>query len=354
MTSDIEKPPSSLGRGRLAFLKTKRAIAALGVLVIVSIVLIVLGAKNVLTPNNNNTNGSSGDNNSDIDDPTDKSGNWRPANASSIAEGVPLRIMCLGASIVRGEFSNDDNGFRDTFRADLAKLGVPINMVGSQRFGNMTDNDLEAYGGNRVQQIHEHAKDIVPKLKPNLFVINVGTNNVLQRRDTDVAGAHMEAFIDYLLSASPRATVVLSTLLTNTVPDREPLILDINQQFRDLFQKYTNKTVVLAELHPSAGLPGRPQVEDIGEDGSHPTDHGYEIMAHLLSEAVLDANARGYLRWPVENGLAYDGELSRVNATNTETTELPPPKTTRSTTRTRTIATTTTTANKTGTATSTE
>ncbi|KAI1128722.1 SGNH hydrolase-type esterase domain-containing protein [Nemania abortiva] len=347
MTSDVEKPLSSPGRGRLAFLRTKRAIAALSVLVIVSIILIVLGATNELTPHSSSSSNSdnNGDNTDDSnDDPTSKPGNWRPANSSSIADGTPLRIMCLGASIIRGEFSDDDNGFRDTFRADLAKLGAPINMVGSQRFGNMTDNDLEAYGGNRIQQIHEHAKAIVPKQRPNVFIINVGTNNVLQRRDTDVAGAHMEAFIDYLLSASPRATVVLSTLLTNTVPDREPLILDINQQFRDVFQKYTEQAVVLAELHPSEGLPGRPQVEDIGKDGSHPTDHGYEIMGHLLAEAVLDADARGYLRWPENgNGLAYDGERGRLNATKTSTTKSPSPKTTKSASKTTTIATTTTT-----------
>jgi hypothetical protein len=40
MMSDVEKPMSSPGRSRLAFLKTKRAIATLSVLVIVSIVLI--------------------------------------------------------------------------------------------------------------------------------------------------------------------------------------------------------------------------------------------------------------------------------------------------------------------------
>lgn len=286
--------------------------------------------------NGNSTNSGSGSGNDNGDSNgnlTTKPGNWRPENSSTIADGTPLRIMCLGASIIKGEFSSDDNGFRDTFRADLARRGAPINMVGTQRFGLMADNDLEAYGGNRVQQTHDHARAIVPRQQPNLFVINAGTNNVLQRRDVDVAGAHMEALIDYLLGASPRATVVLSTLLTNTVPDREPLILDVNQQFRDLFRKYEDSPVVLAELHPATGLPGRPQVEDIGPDGSHPTDRGYEIMAHLMVEAVLDADARGYLRWP-EDGLAYDGEIGRHNGTKTSTTEALPPKTTQSASRT--------------------
>ncbi|KAI0422905.1 SGNH hydrolase-type esterase domain-containing protein [Xylaria grammica] len=382
MSSLMEKPLPSQGRSRFGFLKTKRAIAVLTVLVIVSVVLIALGATHELSPHNNtsvsngdsmgdslggnnsssnagndagssggsnddstsgghnntssvgNGNGSNNDSDDDDDggDDVPSKGNstnslWQPKNSSSIADGTPLRIMCLGASIVRGEVSSDSNGFRKTLRGDLAKLGVPINMVGSQRNGEMPDNDMEAYGGNRISQIHSHAEKIVPKQQPNVFVINVGTNNVLQYKDTDVAGEHMEAFIDYLLEASPRATVVLSTLLTNTVPNREPLILDINRQFRELYQKYENKTVVLAELHPSEGLPGRPTTDDISSDGSHPTDQGYEIMGHILADAVKDADERGYLRWP-ENGLSYDGDIGRVDASAAESTEAPAPTTT--------------------------
>ncbi|KAI8948557.1 SGNH hydrolase-type esterase domain-containing protein [Xylaria longipes] len=403
MTTELEKSVPAPRRGRLALLKTKRAIALLTILVVGSVVLIALGATHVLTPQSHNsianhnavgtslpgsnggsgsgssagdtgggtggstggntggntggdTPGSSGDgsegthggsngnstsggsnggtrggSNGDDDDndsgdstggSSNSTGTWRPNNSSSIADGTPLRIMCLGASIVKGETSPDGNGFRKTLRAELTGLGAPINMVGSQRYGDMPDNDFEAYGGNRVSQIHEHATHIVPKLLPNVFVINDGTNNVLQRRDVDVAGKDMEAFIDYLLSASPRSTVVLSTLLTNTVPDREPMILDINQQFRELFhRKYeTKKPVVLAELHPSEGLPGRPQVGDIGPDGSHPLEQGYQIMGHLLAEAVKEADQKGYLRWP-ENGEQYDGETGRIDATDAEVTE---------------------------------
>ncbi|KAI0810225.1 SGNH hydrolase-type esterase domain-containing protein [Xylaria sp. FL0064] len=338
------EPPR--GRGQLSFLRSKRTIVTLILLVVVSVVLIGKIGLSFCYPQfavssgnssdssgddsggHNSTSsdghhgGSNGNSNNDDDDgdeqddhgsPPKKPALWRPKNSSSIADGTPLRIMCLGASIVRGEVSSDRNGFRKTLRGDLAKLGVPINMVGSQRNGDMPDNEFEAYGGNRISQIHDHAKNIVPQEQPNLFVINVGTNNVLQYKDTDVAGQHMEAFIDYLLTASPRATVVLSTLLTNTVPNREPLILDINRQFRELYPKYENNTVMLAELHPSSGLPGRPQIEDISYDGSHPTDRGYEIMGHIMAQAVQDADRRGYLRWP-EDGEPYDGEADRVGA----------------------------------------
>ncbi|KAI2640946.1 SGNH hydrolase-type esterase domain-containing protein [Xylaria nigripes] len=328
-----EKQTPAARRKRLAWLRSKCFIATLIFLVIVAI-LAALAATNVINirdhgdtsgdgsnggvfNSGNDAGGSgrsgqtgnhSGNDTQPANEPAENTGPWLPKNSSSIADGTPLRIMCLGASIVLGERSTDLNGFRDTLRDDLAVLGAPINMVGTQRRGNMVDNDHEAYGGNRVSQTHEHAIRIVPKMQPNVFVINVGTNNVLQYRDTDVAGAHMESLIDYLLEASPQSTVVLSTLLTNKVPNREPLILDINRQFREVFKKYKNKPVVLAELHPSEGLPGRPGPEDIGWDGSHPNDAGYEIMGHILADAVKEADSKRYLRWPEDNWLAYDGD----------------------------------------------
>ncbi|KAI1175524.1 SGNH hydrolase-type esterase domain-containing protein [Nemania sp. FL0916] len=367
MMDDPDEPRPVPKSRRHAFL-TKVGIAALTLLVFASIVLAALGATSVLTPqdpnasnksignsngsfnggNNgghvgttsinssisNDDHGSNPSSNVGIDSNNDHTDNnnknttapapkpspspWRPVNSSTIASGVPLRIMCLGASIVRGELSSTRNGFRAILRSDLSSLSsAPINMVGSQRNGDMPDNDFEAYGGNRISQIHAHATQIVPEMQPNVFVINVGTNNVLQDRDIGLAGQHMREFIDYLLATAPRATVILSTLLTNTVPGREPAILDINRQFRKLYKgSYEGKeaAVVLAELHPETGLQGRPQAEDISSDGSHPTDRGYEIMGHILAQAVMDADEKGYLRWP-EDGLPYDGEVGRETGT---------------------------------------
>ncbi|XXG96297.1 hypothetical protein Hte_002578 [Hypoxylon texense] len=335
---DEKRPWSS----RFSFLRTKRAIFALTSLLVVSVVLIALGATHVLQPSasasgdgvtddapqsSEPSNEQVGDTNTTADGITTAPGNWQPANSSSIADGIPLRIMSLGASLVRGEFSTGDVGFRKTMRDELVALGVPVNMVGSQRFGDMLDNDLEAYGGNRVDQIHEHATHIVPRLQPNVFLIQVGTNNVLQNRDVDKAGEHMEAFIDYLLATSNRSTVIFSTCLTNTVPDCEPKILDVNQQYRELIKKYDSKPVLLAEMHPSEGFPDRPQPADIGPDGTHPTDFGYDLMGHIFTKSLQEADRKGYLRWPVENGLERDGEAGRAGETVT-TSELPPPMST--------------------------
>lgn len=229
--------------------------------------------------------------------------------------------MCLGASIVKGETSNGTVGFRRVLREDLVGYGVDVNMVGSVRLGDMIDNDVEAYGGNTILQIHEHAKAIVPETLPNMFVVQIGTNNILQQIDIDKAGEQLEDFINYLLETSPRSFVVLSTILTNQVGggSLEPDVLNINAQYRALMPTFEEegKAVVLAELHPSEGGGDEiPQIADIGPDGSHPLASGYTKMGHILAQAAKDADAKGFIQTATDNGIPDDGDAERSGTTS--------------------------------------
>lgn len=53
---------------------------------------------------------------------------------------VPLRIMPLGASITWGTESEDGNGYRKVLRDSLVTAGFAVDMVGSQKSGDMEDN----------------------------------------------------------------------------------------------------------------------------------------------------------------------------------------------------------------------
>ncbi|KAF2973166.1 hypothetical protein GQX73_g295 [Xylaria multiplex] len=238
-----------------------------------------------------------------------------PTLPTPLGSGVPLRVMFLGASVVRGDVSVGNLGFRYPLRDRLVSLGNPVNFVGSQRLGAFKDNDLEAHKGNRIDQIHDHATRIVPSTKPNVFVLHVGSNDCLQKHDTANAGKRMRDLIAYLFKTSPQATVIMSTLLTNTVPKKEPCILDLNIQIRKLASalQREGKPVVLAEMHCEQGLPDRPLPADISPDGTHPFDHGYALMADIFFSAFVDADRRGFLKAPEENGIPDDGELERIN-----------------------------------------
>ncbi|KAK5627519.1 hypothetical protein RRF57_003234 [Xylaria bambusicola] len=101
-----------------------------------------------------------------------------------LAGGILLRIMFMGASVTRGAVSIGNLGVCYPLRTKLAALGNPINLIRSQRLGASKDNDLETYTGNRINQIREHATQSVLQLRPNVFVIHVGSNDCLQKHDT--------------------------------------------------------------------------------------------------------------------------------------------------------------------------
>lgn len=238
-----------------------------------------------------------------------------PPPRPPLAGGIPLRIMFLGASVTRGAMSIGNLGYRSPLRDQLAALGNPINTVGTQRVGAFIDNDVEAYPGARIDQIHVHAQKSVPGTKPNLFILHVGTNDCLQKHDTAHAGARLRDLVTYLLRASPRATVVLSSLLTNTVRGKEACIVEVNAQIRRLASalQREGKPVVLAEMHYEQGVPDRPVPADISADGTHPFDRGYGLMAAVFFDAVVEADRRGFLRAPEENGVAADGVRERAD-----------------------------------------
>lgn len=236
-----------------------------------------------------------------------------PDGNPAIAGGMPLRIMFIGASVTRGEVSAGDQGYRKQLREKLTSLGNPVNCVGFNRFGDFPDNDLEGYGAKRIRHLHEHAKQAVPYLQPNLILVQVGTSDCFQKDDTVNIFTRMREFVDYMLEASPRATVIMSTLVTTPNQEFEPCMKSANAQIRqvaaDLIRE--GKPVAIAEMHYDQGLPSRPRPEDIGNDQIHPTNEGYFMMGDIFMEKIREVEQRGLLKYPVKNGIPEDGEQGR-------------------------------------------
>lgn len=355
--SDINQQMPRAGSGksgsRLGFLRTKKVLAVLSLLVVVAVILIgmflsrvgsdhrslqdlrkALGASNVFAshPQNNSTNQSTpaeegkgsiaqptpaDSPHSSTDVPVATAPADRRRFPGSIANGTALRIMPLGASTVRGEHSPGNTGFRKPLRDALVALKVPVNMVGSQKVGDFPDNDVEAYLGVRVSQIHERSKPAVQKYKPNVFLINAGINNALLKTELDTAGQDMDKFIRYLLATSPRALVVLSTLTPSRIPHCEPLIQDINQQFMDVYARLQKEglPVVVADVHYSGKEPDALKLSDITDDGTHPTHDGYEQIARIYTRAIQRADASDFLQVPVPiAGVPDDGAAPAAGA----------------------------------------
>ncbi|KAK3353281.1 SGNH hydrolase-type esterase domain-containing protein [Lasiosphaeria hispida] len=206
---------------------------------------------------------------------------------------VPLRIMPLGASITWGQASSEGNGYRAELRYQLTSAGNVVNMVGSRQHGNMADSDVEGWPGFRIDQVHQKAREVVPQWKPNVFLINVGTNDAVQSRNISTAGERMEQMINDLYSMSPRATVLLSTLLLNRNPATERNVQSINQQFTSLIPKLrmAGRRIILVDMRSDQG-----PVDGDLFDETHPNDSGYRKMANIWYTGLFQASDLGFLQ----------------------------------------------------------
>ena len=184
---------------------------------------------------------------------------------------APLRLMPLGGSITYGYASSHGNGYRQALLAMLSSDGHKVAMVGSRKAGSMENNDNEGWQSFTIKQIESKAKKSVPSRQPNLFTVNAGSNDCIQNMEMEHAGRRMNDLLDYLWSASPRSTIILSTLLTSCDEATEARVLSFNKQLRELTERkeVEGNIIVLVDMH---GL-GAPQRSDL-VDGTHPGDEG--------------------------------------------------------------------------------
>lgn len=236
---------------------------------------------------------------------TDNLGNGGKTIAA-LSNGVALRIMPLGASITYGQASTDGCGYRNELRNAIVKLGNPVNMVGSRQHGAMKDNEVEGWPGYKIHEVHAKARTAVPAYKPNLVLINAGTNDATGNVNLTAAGDRMGAMIDEIFAASPRAVVILSTLIINTVPANEQRVVIINDQYRGLAQRMRDagKRVILVDMHDQTTGPVPADMFDT----THPTDVGYRKMANIWYQGIVEAARLKWLQAPEPvNGMPDNG-----------------------------------------------
>jgi hypothetical protein len=70
----------------------------------------------------------------------------------------------------------------------------------------------------------------VPQFKPNLILIDAGTNNCNNGGKVPQAGANITKMINDMFGQSPGATVILTTILVNSVAAQDACRVTVNAQ----------------------------------------------------------------------------------------------------------------------------
>ncbi|KFY03672.1 hypothetical protein V490_00106 [Pseudogymnoascus sp. VKM F-3557] len=202
-----------------------------------------------------------------------------------IANGTPLRVLCLGASIMGGQLSRGKNGMRYALRSALAAHGNKVDMIGSVSLGTMDDNKVEAWPGYRIEQVAKKADLSLSKL-PNVVAILAGTNDAGQGFDTPNMANRMATLIDHIFAVATGTTIIVGALPPMYEP-ADDIVRQYNRDLADLVSKRSaaGQKIFLADMHSQWW-----SLADLTKDKVHPTDAGYLKMARVFYDAIIAAS----------------------------------------------------------------
>ncbi|KAK7958095.1 carbohydrate esterase family 3 protein [Apiospora saccharicola] len=252
----------------------------------------------------------------------------RPGYDLPLTRAIPFRIMVMGSAAAFDHTASEDgnadndNGFRLLLRERLTDLGHKVNYVGDATRGNMMDAEVVAAAPDKppmLSALHELAGQVVPQNKPNLYIVSVGAEDAYKHHDIGGFYLRLNAFVRYLLDASHKSTVVLTTLpLPHDGGEHNGVAqetIHINEQIRRLvtIQQKQGQPVVLAELQgPDATPPTSSNRAPTSDDAKAKTEaiKAAAATAELrIFDALVEADARGYLQAPEPvEGIPDDGD----------------------------------------------
>jgi lysophospholipase L1-like esterase len=209
--------------------------------------------------------------------------------------------MPLGASVTYGVGSSTGNSYRKALRdlllAAAGDAGVAaVDFVGSVRHGDFADADVEAYSGYTISQIAGKAAGAVPRLRPNVVLVDAGTNNCNGGGTVADGGAQVGKMVEAMFAASPGVAVLLATVLANPDARQDGCRVDLNRQYAALVAELAGKgqKILLVDMRSAEG----PTTKDLA-DSRHPNDVGYGKMAKVWYGGIQTALEKGLITPPV-------------------------------------------------------
>lgn len=201
---------------------------------------------------------------------------------ASFADTDRVRVLPLGDSITEGKWQRPS--YRHALWQLLRASGCAVDFVGSQRgpAGEPPfDDDHEGHWGWRTDQIAAALPGWRAARAPDVALIHLGTNDVLQGVPTEQALRNLRSIIAQLRAGNPQVTV----LLAQVIPAREenaPGIEALNAGIAAMATAEHSETshIVLVNQH-------RGYDPALNYDGLHPDEDGAERLARRWHDALL-------------------------------------------------------------------
>jgi lysophospholipase L1-like esterase len=198
-----------------------------------------------------------------------------PALQTRVARAAgPTVIMPLGDSITDGY--NIPGGYRIELWQKFASNGNQVDFVGSMTNGpsSLGDKNHEGHSGWRIDQIDAQISGWLSSYQPQIVLLLIGTNDMIQEYQVAQAPARLSALIDKILVGAPERRIILATLPPNTDSGRNTRIVAYNSALPEIVAQKAaeGKLVTLVDMYSALTL------ADLA-DRTHPNQAGYSKMA---------------------------------------------------------------------------
>ena len=208
--------------------------------------------------------------------------------------------MPMGASLVYGLESSDENGFRLGLENLLEKNGSTVTMLGTQESGSMKQNHHEAYLAITIDKYADKvANSGAYDMDPNIVLLNLGVNDCwymadeehpedsdpsIDSRTTDgkYTALRFGSLLAKIKKGFPKALVLASQLTYNTNEWQDKCIRGFNEHLPAVVANATAQGQLIHYVSMYDAVPA----DMYQEDGTHPNDEGYQLMAKVWYDAA--------------------------------------------------------------------
>jgi lysophospholipase L1-like esterase len=183
-----------------------------------------------------------------------------------------LTVVCLGDSITAGTHSTDDNG----------QLSYPLlldKILAAYRPSVQVVN--EGQDGWQIDDIALHVQAWLAPAQPDIILLQIGTNDLEQGALPGAAAKKLDLLITQIQQIAPKSHLYIASCTKVRDDNRPKLAPSVLEQYNNAILKIVKAHeghghfAVFVDLFKHAGFVN----SDLGPDGEHPTDSGYQKMA---------------------------------------------------------------------------
>jgi lysophospholipase L1-like esterase len=197
------------------------------------------------------------------------------------ASAAGVRVMPLGDSITDG--ANVPGGYRIELWARLARDGAAVDFVGSRQNGpaSLGDREHEGHSGWRIDELAGAVDDWLARHQPEIVLLLIGTNDILQDHAVAGAPARLGALLDRITARLPRARLLVTTLPPLGKPAWQEQVVAFNRALPGVVEARARAGKRVQLVDAARGM----TAADLA-DGIHPNAGGYAKLAAAWHAAL--------------------------------------------------------------------